>query len=543
MRLQNALAALCLVTFVAFPLTAVFGQVSTTGPIPPDGIEMGKKPPTRSQKIIVGVPKYIWHHGCGPTAVGMVVGFWDGNGFPDLVTGDADPQSIEVDDMIASDSNFAVCGQSWQDHYQDYSCPRDSWGNILPDRSETGGAHESNCIGDFMHCSWSLYGMPYGWSGFFDDSYAFAEYFQMVYPGSTAVTASYFIEEYSWEDYKSEIDNRRPVVLLVDTDADGFTDHFITGIGYDEEEYEYGFLNTWDHDVNWMPWRSIGVGKPWGIYGVSEFAPPVICVDSDGDGFGDPGFPDNTCPEDNCPDVYNFTQQDTDSDGMGDACDPDIDADAIINEEDNCIYSWNPLQEDVDSDDVGDSCDNCIYVYNSQQYDENGDGVGDACDGDMHIQSYEIPDGYLDVPYFYQLWAVGGVEPYSWKKTIGQPPFGCVFNGGEEGTITGTPLYASQSAMGVELHDSDDPPNYDTLILSILIMPGQPACGDVTEDFSVDIDDVVFLITYIFSGGPAPDPLNLGDVNCSDDVDIDDVVYLIAYIFTGGPEPCPDCLE
>lgn len=32
------------------------------------------------------------------------------------------------------------------------------------------------------------------------------------------------------------------------------------------------------------------------------------CTDSDGDGFGDPGYPANTCEEDNCPGVYNPDQ-------------------------------------------------------------------------------------------------------------------------------------------------------------------------------------------------------------------------------------------
>jgi hypothetical protein len=59
---------------------------------------------------------------------------------------------------------------------------------------------------------------------------------------------------------------------------------------------------------------------------------------------------------------------------------------------------------------------------------------------------------------------------------------------------------------------------------------------------------VVYLIAYIFSGGPAPVPYAAGDADCSGDVDIDDVVYLIAYIFSGGPPPGdpdddgePDC--
>jgi len=63
-------------------------------------------------------------------------------------------------------------------------------------------------------------------------------------------------------------------------------------------------------------------------------------------------------------------------------------------------------------------------------------------------------------------------------------------------------------------------------------------CGDCDASGDVDIDDVVYLITYIFSGGPAPDPEIAGDADCSGAVDIDDVVYLIQYIFSGGPAPC-----
>jgi hypothetical protein len=63
-------------------------------------------------------------------------------------------------------------------------------------------------------------------------------------------------------------------------------------------------------------------------------------------------------------------------------------------------------------------------------------------------------------------------------------------------------------------------------------------CGDADGSRDIDIDDVVYVITYIFSGGPPPDPLEAGDADCSGEVDIDDVVYLIAYIFSGGPPPC-----
>jgi hypothetical protein len=65
--------------------------------------------------------------------------------------------------------------------------------------------------------------------------------------------------------------------------------------------------------------------------------------------------------------------------------------------------------------------------------------------------------------------------------------------------------------------------------------------GDANGSGGVDISDVVFLVAYIFSGGPAPSPLLSGDATCDQAVDISDAVYLIAYIFTGGPAPCRPC--
>ncbi len=68
--------------------------------------------------------------------------------------------------------------------------------------------------------------------------------------------------------------------------------------------------------------------------------------------------------------------------------------------------------------------------------------------------------------------------------------------------------------------------------------PIEEICGDANRDGFIDIDDVVFLIQYIFAGGPAPNPYWVGDASMDDFIDIDDVVWLIMYIFAEGPEPC-----
>ncbi len=75
-----------------------------------------------------------------------------------------------------------------------------------------------------------------------------------------------------------------------------------------------------------------------------------------------------------------------------------------------------------------------------------------------------------------------------------------------------------------------------------------PVCGDSDASGEVDIDDVIYLIDFIFSCGPAPDTYAMGDADCSGYVEIGDVVCLVIYIFADGNVPCdtdgdgqPDC--
>lgn len=71
----------------------------------------------------------------------------------------------------------------------------------------------------------------------------------------------------------------------------------------------------------------------------------------------------------------------------------------------------------------------------------------------------------------------------------------------------------------------------------IRIGPAPFVPGDANGSGGVDIDDIVYLIAYVFQGGPAPTPLETGECNCDGGIDIDDIVYLIEYVFQSGPEP------
>ncbi|MDP3026007.1 MAG: dockerin type I repeat-containing protein [candidate division Zixibacteria bacterium] len=62
--------------------------------------------------------------------------------------------------------------------------------------------------------------------------------------------------------------------------------------------------------------------------------------------------------------------------------------------------------------------------------------------------------------------------------------------------------------------------------------------GDANGDGKTTVSDVVFLVNYLFKGGPAPVPLESGNANCDTKVTVSDVVYLVNYLFKGGPPPC-----
>jgi hypothetical protein len=285
-------------------------------------------------------------------------------------------------------------------------------------------------------------------------------------------------------------------------------------------------------------------GADFGIYGVTLCGLQVVCTDSDSDGFGDPGYPENTCPTDNCPLVHNPDQYDVDGDGLGDVCDPDIDGDGLLNAADNCPSIANTSQQNSDSDSLGDACDNCLYIANNDQWDENADGTGDWCDGQIHIHAEDMPPTYFHVPYIYSFHAAGGSFPRYWTYVSGDLPYGLSFVGDTVGAISGTPSYKATFFFTLAVKDNDIPPLTDTIrMLMIITDPPPPPyiCGDANSDHATNISDAVYLIAYIFSGGPAPSPLSLGDVNCSGTINISDAVYLIAYIFSSGPKPCLAC--
>jgi hypothetical protein len=69
-----------------------------------------------------------------------------------------------------------------------------------------------------------------------------------------------------------------------------------------------------------------------------------------------------------------------------------------------------------------------------------------------------------------------------------------------------------------------------------LALFADPIRGDANADGQINAGDVVYLILYLFKGGPPP-ALENGDVNGDGVIDLVDVVYLFNYLFQDGPPP------
>jgi len=245
-----------------------------------------------------------------------------------------------------------------------------------------------------------------------------------------------------------------------------------------------------DYEEVWLTREGVAQGRDDVVEAAVDW---ILAGDVDQDGI------DNTV--DNCPGTYNPNQDDFDGDGVGDSCDvfmgydnySDDDLDSVPYCYDNCPDTTNLDQNDADDDGLGDVCDNCPDHANADQADYDGDGIGDECD--------ECTDTDGD----------------NW----GDPGFPANICMDDNCVHHFNPMQLDDDGDGIG-NECDF------------------VCGDPNGDESADVGDAVYLISYIFKGGPEPDPIGAGDANFDGSTDVGDAVYLIAYIFKGGPPPnCP----
>ncbi len=262
-----AVGTACLLSFAVLPAWNRTGR-EIRGPRPPDGIDRKGRAfdlPLLLNATVVGLPAYLERHGSGPTAVGMILGYHDGHGFPYLIPGDASTQTELVNMIIASEQ-----------HYNDYALPLDAPPALLPDKSELAPEerHADNCLADHCLTSRSFYGNYYGWTKDADLGPGIEAFFRGG-ERYVVVTESFPATGITLTAIRNELLSGRPPVFAVDTDGDGAEDRFVAVAGLSSEagvDY-YGCFTGWDTDLHWYEFRSAGAGVPWGVAAIRTIAP------------------------------------------------------------------------------------------------------------------------------------------------------------------------------------------------------------------------------------------------------------------------------
>jgi len=150
------------------------------------------------------------------------------------------------------------------------------------------------------------------------------------------------------------------------------------------------------------------------------------------------------------------------------------------------------------------------------------------------IDETHLPAARINTPYYKWLTASGGSKPYHWSVTDGQLPTGLTLDD-SSAIIQGNLSEIGDYYFSVAATDSCLEDMYaDTINLYIGVME---TCGDVNNDGTIDLLDILQLIDFKFKEGAPPVVLASADVNSDHTINLLDILYLIEYKFKDGPSP------
>ncbi|MBL7154121.1 MAG: C39 family peptidase [Phycisphaerae bacterium] len=247
--------------------------------------------------VLTNSPDYDWWYGCSPTSAGMIMGYYDRNGYggysyDNLVPGGVAELSSFGNPGAIANQAIASTGHIADFYAGGYGASGD---DVAPPH------HSFDSLADFMGTSQDALSLSNGATRFWyftsgnplyahqmpgfglaDNSgmYGLWEYEQYAGYGYGPLTDQMIYNQYilgyksptvgfSWDDYKAEIDAGRPVMIHV-------VGHSMFGYGYDDQTNEVILHETWYEGEDRMVWGTSFAGMPHS--GVTVFEPTIVPV-------------------------------------------------------------------------------------------------------------------------------------------------------------------------------------------------------------------------------------------------------------------------
>ncbi|MFA5291587.1 MAG: SBBP repeat-containing protein [Phycisphaerae bacterium] len=278
-------------------------------PFPPKDIQRLSVTEMSQSAVMLSVPTSVWTYGCSATSAGMIFGYYDRTGYPNMYTGPTNGGVAPLHDLgqgistpiagscsiIATQNGFD--GRATRGHVDDY------WTGYLdpgPDPWEGNWTEHTwgGCTADYMGTNqWKWDFDP--WSNGdgtretnVDGSTSVFSYndatklYDYVPPSSLglpqtelchglrlfAESRGYTVQEnytqridplvsggFSLANYRTEIDNGHPVMIQLEG-------HTMVGVGYEASSQTIYVNDTWDNSVHPMTWGGSYSGMAhWGV--------------------------------------------------------------------------------------------------------------------------------------------------------------------------------------------------------------------------------------------------------------------------------------
>lgn len=212
--------------------------------------------------IIKDTVEYHWYVGCTPTAVAMVMGYWDRNGYDNLIFGDSATYSDAVRTAIAGPDHLANI-------YDE-----DGYDTRILDASEGGRVHNPNSIADYLLSSRSALDLNDGWTLYAYEGVGVHGY--AMHQGYDDFSSTHNDwGTFTFNDIVNEIDAGRPIILAVDADADNVNDHNVVVFGFDKSTNRLLIHDGWDttEDMWWIDFAGMSDGQDFGIVAATFVTP------------------------------------------------------------------------------------------------------------------------------------------------------------------------------------------------------------------------------------------------------------------------------
>jgi len=277
-------------------LSQIKMMVADSPPTPPEGVERLTVDTMSASAVILTVPTSTWTYGCTATSAGMIFGYYDRNGYPNMYTGTTNGGVCPLTDLgqgistpisgscsiIATQNGFD--GRTIKGHVDDYwtgyedegpdpfegSWTEHTWGDCTADYMGTNqwkwdydydGTRETNTDGSTIFFYYSNgsklydyvppadYGLPqteacHGMR-LFAESRGYT-----VEENYTQLIDAMISGGFSLANYRTEINNGYPVMIHVNG-------HTMVGVGYESSTSQIIYVHdTWDNSVHSMTWGS-----------------------------------------------------------------------------------------------------------------------------------------------------------------------------------------------------------------------------------------------------------------------------------------------